>query len=83
VKHTNASIEEKSKAIVNKCEQKAAKTELDFSRCFEDKEFSKCNVEMHQSCDFVMTNFKIRQKVCDAERGAQAGQDDPAWCRSQ
>ena len=83
VKQTNASIKEKSKAIVNKSGEKAAKSEIDFSRSYEDKAFSKCNVELHQSCDSVMKNFKNRQNACVEERGSQAGQGDPVWCRFQ
>ena len=60
VKQTNASIKEKSKAIVNKSEEKATKSEIDFNRSYEDKELSNCNAELHQSCDFVMKNFKNR-----------------------
>ena len=71
VKQTNASNEEKSKAIVNKSKDREAKSDGDFSRSYEDKEavmleleqLSNCNVELHPSCDFVMKNFKIRQNV--------------------
>ena len=83
VKQTDASIKEKSKAIVNKSEEKAAKSEIDFSRSYEDKELSNCDGELHQSSDSVMKNFKNRQNACDEERGSQAGQGDPVWCRFQ
>merc|ERR1719439_411915 len=74
VKGTNASIEEKSKAIVNKSEEKA-KAETDLTQANEDKEsvlleleqLSNYNAELHQSCDFVMKNFKIRQTARDEE----------------
>ena len=72
VKQTDASIKEKSKAIVTKSEEKAAKSEIDFSRSYEDKELSNCNVELHQSCESVMKNFKSRQNACDEERDSQA-----------
>lgn len=74
VKETNASIEEKSKAIVNKSEEKA-KSETDLTQSNEDKEavmleleqLSNYNAELHQSCDFVMKNFEIRQTARDEE----------------
>jgi len=74
VKETNASIEEKSKAIVNKSEEKA-KSETDLTQSNEDKEsvmleleqLSNYNAELHQSCDFVMKNFDIRQTARDEE----------------
>merc|ERR1719486_1489026 len=74
VKETNASIEEKSKAIVNKSEEKA-KAETDLTQANEDKEsvlleleqLSNYNAELHQSCDFVMKNFEIRQTARDEE----------------
>jgi len=70
VKETSASIKEKSKAIVNNSQEKA-KSEIYLSRSNEDKEaveleqLSNCNAELHQSCDFVMKNFRIRQNACD------------------
>merc|ERR1719178_466179 len=74
VKETNASIEEKSKAIVNKSEEKA-KAETDLTESNEAKEsvlleleqLSNYNAELHQSCDFVMKNFEIRQTARDEE----------------
>jgi len=64
VKETNASIEAKSKEIVNKSEEKA-KTEAELVETKEAKEavmleleqLSNYNAELHQSCDFVMKNF--------------------------
>merc|ERR1719156_284169 len=74
VKETNASIEEKSKDIVNKSESKA-KAEADLVEAKEDKEsvlleleqLSNYNAELHSSCDFVMKNFEIRQTARDEE----------------
>merc|ERR1740139_775987 len=74
VKETNASVEEKSKTMVNKSEEKA-KTEKDLTQANEDKEatmieleqLSNYNAELHQSCDFVMKNFEIRQTARDEE----------------
>jgi len=79
VKKTDASIKEKSKAIFNNSQEKA-KTEIDFNRSNEGKEavmlefeqLSNCNAELHQSCDFVMKNFRITQNVCDEEIEAWA-----------
>jgi len=74
VKETNASIEEKSKDIVNKSEEKA-KAEGDLVQAQTEKEavlleleqLSNYNAQLHQSCDFVMKNFEIRQTARDEE----------------
>merc|ERR1711871_1143247 len=74
VKETNASIEAKTKEIINKSEEKA-KAETDLTHAQEDKEavlleleqLSNYNAELHQSCDFVMKNFEIRQTARDEE----------------
>merc|ERR1712050_197150 len=74
VKETNASIEAKSKDIVNKSEEKA-KAEADLVETKEAKEaalleleqLSSYNAELHQSCDFVLKNFDVRQTARDEE----------------
>merc|ERR1712227_448628 len=74
VKETNASIEAKSKDIVNKSESKA-KAEADLVATKEAKEatmleleqLSNYNAQLHQSCDFVMKNFELRQTSRDEE----------------
>jgi len=74
VKETNASIEAKTKEIINKSEEKA-KGETDLNQANQDKEsvlleleqLSNYNAELHQSCDFVMKNFEIRQTARDEE----------------
>merc|ERR1711879_881691 len=74
VKETNASIESKSKEIVNKSELKA-KTEAELVETKEAKEaalleleqLSNYNAELHQSCDFVLKNFDLRQTARDEE----------------
>jgi len=74
VKETNASIEAKSKEIVNKSEEKA-KAESDLVETKEAKEavmleleqLSNYNAELHQSCDFILKNFDIRQTARDEE----------------
>jgi len=74
VKETNASIESKTKEIINKSEEKA-KSETDLTQANADKEavlleleqLSNYNAELHQSCDFVMKNFEIRQTGRDEE----------------
>merc|ERR1711862_356982 len=74
VKETNASIEAKSKDIVNKSETKA-KAESELVETKEAKEatmleleqLSNYNAELHQSCDFVMKNFDVRQTSRDEE----------------
>jgi len=74
VKETNASIETKSKEIVNKSEEKS-KAETDLVETKEAKEavmleleqLSNYNAELHQSCDFVLKNFDVRQTARDEE----------------
>merc|ERR1711943_158461 len=74
VKDTNASIEAKSKDIVNKSEAKA-KAEADLVEAQKDKEavmleleqLANYKAELHSSCDFVMKNFDIRQTARDEE----------------
>merc|ERR1711966_99717 len=74
VKDTNGSIEAKSKDIVNKSESKA-KAEADLVEAKEDKEavmleleqLANYKAELHQSCDFVVKNFEIRQTARDEE----------------
>merc|ERR1712113_282847 len=74
VKETNASIEAKSKEILNKSELKA-KAETDLVETKEAKEavmleleqLSNYNAELHQSCDFILKNFDVRQTARDEE----------------
>jgi hypothetical protein len=74
VKETNASIEAKSKDIVNKSEVRA-KCEADLVEAKEEKEsvmveleqLSNYNAELHASCDFVLKNFDLRQTARDEE----------------
>jgi len=74
VKETNNTIEAKNKDMINKSEEKA-KAETDLTQANEDKEavlleleqLSNYNAELHQSCDFVMKNFDIRQTARDEE----------------
>merc|ERR1712066_1035208 len=74
VKETNNSIEAKSKDIVNKSEEKA-KAETDLVEAKESKEavmleleqLSNYNAQLHQSCDFVLKNFEVRQTARDEE----------------
>mmetsp|Transcript_21698 Transcript_21698/g.44460 ORF Transcript_21698/g.44460 Transcript_21698/m.44460 type:complete len:128 (-) Transcript_21698:57-440(-) len=74
VKETNSSIEAKSRDIVDKSEVKAT-AESDLVMAKESKEavlleleqLSNYNAELHQSCDFVMKNFEIRQTARDEE----------------
>merc|ERR1740120_502820 len=74
VKDTNASIEAKTRDIVNKSEVKA-KAEGELVEAKEGKEavmleleqLSNYKAELHQSCDFVLDNFEIRQTARDEE----------------
>merc|ERR1719316_2332512 len=74
VKETNASIDAKSKDIVEKSDNKA-QSESELVETKEAKEasmleleqLSNYNAELHQSCDFVMKNFDVRQTARDEE----------------
>jgi len=74
VKETNNSIEAKSKDIINKSQEKA-QAETDLVEAKESKEavlleleqLSNYNAELHQSCDFVLKNFDLRQTARDEE----------------
>jgi septal ring factor EnvC (AmiA/AmiB activator) len=67
---TNASIEAKNKEIVNKSQEKAkteerlveAKADLDSTNTELD-ELADYNAQLHQSCDFVLKNFDLRQEA--------------------
>merc|ERR1712050_179408 len=74
VKETNASIEAKSKEIVNKSELKAkAEEELVTAKdskeavMLELEQLSNYNAQLHQSCYFVLKNFELRQTARDEE----------------
>mmetsp|Transcript_124130 Transcript_124130/g.185538 ORF Transcript_124130/g.185538 Transcript_124130/m.185538 type:complete len:649 (+) Transcript_124130:228-2174(+) len=74
VKETNASIQTKTKEIANKSEEKAkAETtlvetkEAKESVMLELEQLSNYNAQLHQSCDFVMDNFEVRQTARDEE----------------
>jgi len=67
-------LRQKSKEIVNKSEEKA-KSESELVETKEAKEavmleleqLSNYNAELHQSCDFILKNFDIRQTARDEE----------------
>jgi len=74
VKETNASIEAKSKDIVEKSEVRArAEAELVETKeakeaaLLELEQLSNYNAQLHQSCDFVLKNFDLRQTARDEE----------------
>merc|ERR1719331_758243 len=74
VKDTNDSIEAKSKDITNKSDNKAqAESELVETKeskeatVLELEQLSNYNAQLHQSCDFVMKNFDVRQTARDEE----------------
>jgi septal ring factor EnvC (AmiA/AmiB activator) len=74
VKETNASIEAKSKEIVNKSEEKATSEgelvetkEAKEAVMLELEQLSNYNAELHQACDFVLKNFDVRQTARDEE----------------
>lgn len=74
VKETNASIEAKSKEIVNKSDQKAKKekehvektTDLENAN-LELEQLGNYKNELHSSCDFIVKNFDLRQTARDEE----------------
>jgi len=74
VKETNASVEAKSREIVNKSQEKAkaeedlaeAKESLD-AALLELEQLSNKDAQLHQSCDFVLKNFEVRQQARDEE----------------
>ena len=74
VKETNNSIEAKSRDIINKSEEKSkkegelvdAKKDKD-AAVLELEQLSNYNAELHQSCDFVLKNFDLRQTARDEE----------------
>jgi len=74
VKETNDTVQAKGKDIVNKSQNKA-KAEADLVEAKKDKagvvlelqQLANGNAELHQSCDFVMKNFEIRQTARDEE----------------
>jgi len=74
VKETNNSIEAKSRDIVSKTEEKA-EAEIDLVTAnkakdavmLELEQLSNYNAELHQSCDFVLKNFDLRQAARDEE----------------
>merc|ERR1719253_573846 len=74
VTDTNASIEEKSKEIVNKSEEKA---KLEAQRVEAEEQKAEVitaleglaaeNADLHKACDYVLKNFDIRQTARDEE----------------
>jgi len=74
VKDSNGSIEEKTRDITNKSEEKA-NAEADLTAANEAKEaalneqqqMKNEEADLHKSCDFVLKNFDIRQAARDQE----------------
>jgi hypothetical protein len=74
VKETNASIDAKSKDIANKSESKG-KAEADLVDAKQDKaatmqeleNLANYKAELHESCDYVLKNFDVRQTARDEE----------------
>merc|ERR1719502_1967397 len=77
VKESNASIEAKTKEMINKTEEKSKDEE---GKVLADQEFDKAMLELeqladtagqlHVSCDFLMKNFEARQASFDEEVAA-------------
>merc|ERR1719316_1045323 len=77
VKDTNASVEQKTKEIINKSEEKAkaeeekVKSEETLAKTMTDLEgLSQEAAALHGECDFVLKNFEIRQSSRMAEMEA-------------
>merc|ERR1719375_3050999 len=74
VKDTNAAIEEKTKDIINKSQQRAkaesdnveAKTQRDETLAHLEQLGQQQN-DLHRSCDFLLKNFELRASARDAE----------------
>ncbi|CEM35711.1 unnamed protein product [Vitrella brassicaformis CCMP3155] len=74
VKDSNADIEAKQRDITNKSESKAT-AEMDLTQAKQDHAGVMTDLEqlasyagsVHQSCDFIMKNFDIRQTARDQE----------------
>merc|ERR1719324_1477908 len=74
VKDTNAAMEEKTRDITNKSEEKAtaeadkvAEEEALASALNEQQELMNENADLHKSCDFTLENFDARQAALDQE----------------
>ena len=74
VKETNLSTDSKNKEIVTKTEENAKSNEnlVETNEAIDSAvanldELSQANAELHQSCDFVMKNFELRQSARDEE----------------
>merc|ERR1719393_765077 len=74
VMDTNASIEEKSKDLVSKAEDKGkteaalveTKQEMD-STMGELEDLYNENADLHKACEYILKNFEIRQTARDEE----------------
>merc|ERR1719359_2305369 len=74
VMDTNNAVEQKSKDIVSKAEEKGkteaslveTKQEMD-STMGELEDLYNENADLHKSCDFILKNFDIRQTARDEE----------------
>merc|ERR1719197_1571192 len=74
VKDTNASMEEKTRDITNKSEEKAvaeadkvSEEEALTAALNEQQELMNENADLHKSCDFTLDNFDARQAALDQE----------------
>ncbi|CAK0887808.1 unnamed protein product [Prorocentrum cordatum] len=81
VKETNSSLEAKGAEIINKSEEKAKAeaelvetkdTEAMESALLELEQLSNYNAQLHQSCDFVLKNFDLRQTGRDEDPEIEA-----------
>merc|ERR1719291_192356 len=77
VKETNLSVASRNKQIVSESKDKAKK-EAELVGAGKDKEsnkvqaeqLEKTKAELHQTCDFLLKNFEIRQTALTEEVGA-------------
>merc|ERR1719231_695170 len=74
VKDTNTAIEEKTRDMTNKSEEKA-EAEVDLSSTQEAhgvalneaQELANENADLHKTCDFLLENFDLRQAALENE----------------
>merc|ERR1719265_662681 len=74
VKETNGSIEAMTKEMINKSEEKSKAEESKVEKekeleatNFELEQLASYNAELHQSCDFTLKNFELRQAARQEE----------------
>merc|ERR1719305_1023512 len=70
VKDTNKSIEEASRAITNKTEEKASAEADKTTAMNEQQQNQNENADLHKACDFTLNNFEVKQAALEQEMEA-------------